>query len=97
MSTRKKIEIYDTTLRDGMQTIGVGLSIEERYSVVLLLAELGVDVIEVGFPSVSKIDYEITKKIANHFSYSGPVINFNTLNHQLGWWSQLCYAGKVVN
>src|SRR5688500_12663379 len=44
-----KVEIYDTTLRDGMQGEGMSLSVEEKLSVAHALDGLGVDLIEAGF------------------------------------------------
>jgi len=46
-----EIELYDTTLRDGMQGEGMSLSAEEKLRVAHRLDELGIDVIEAGFPS----------------------------------------------
>ncbi len=46
-----RIELYDTTLRDGMQGEGMSLSAEEKLRVAHRLDELGIDVIEAGFPS----------------------------------------------
>jgi 2-isopropylmalate synthase len=48
-----KIECYDTTLRDGMQGEGMSLSAAEKVRVAHRLDELGIDVIEAGFPSSS--------------------------------------------
>ena len=49
-----RIETYDTTLRDGMQGEGMSLSAEEKLRVVHRLDELGIDLIEAGFPSSSR-------------------------------------------
>src|SRR5437660_4675685 len=46
-----RIELYDTTLRDGMQGEGMSLSAEEKLRVAHCLDELGIDLIEAGFPS----------------------------------------------
>ncbi|MBI5725909.1 MAG: citramalate synthase [Planctomycetes bacterium] len=56
--TRKKtrIEIYDTTLRDGTQSQGVSLSVEDKLMVVEVLDGLGVDIIEGGYPLSSPKD-----------------------------------------
>ncbi|MFC2025095.1 hypothetical protein ACFLTG_01595 [Chloroflexota bacterium] len=54
----KKIKIYDTTLRDGEQTIGVTFSKEEKLQIAKMLDELGVDRIEAGMPVVSEEDKE---------------------------------------
>ena len=51
---RMKIRIFDTTLRDGEQTAGVSLSPEQKLEIAKRLDALGVDVIEVGFPTISE-------------------------------------------
>ena len=49
-SNKRKIEIYDTTLRDGAQSEGVSLSVEDKLMVARAIDELGVDYIEGGYP-----------------------------------------------
>jgi len=56
--------IFDTTLRDGEQTPGVSLTPEEKLEIALALDELGVDVIEAGFPITSKGEAESVRMIA---------------------------------
>ncbi|MDX6512825.1 MAG: hypothetical protein QOE36_2329 [Gaiellaceae bacterium] len=53
---RGPIDLYDTTLRDGEQTVGVVLDPEQKLEIARLLDELGVDRIEAGFPRVSEDD-----------------------------------------
>ncbi|ADP77760.1 2-oxosuberate synthase, condensing enzyme; 2-isopropylmalate synthase [Methanothermus fervidus DSM 2088] len=60
-----RIIIYDTTLRDGEQTPGVCLNLNEKLEISKKLDELGVDQIEVGFPVVSEKEKESVKTIAN--------------------------------
>src|SRR5215217_600046 len=50
MTDRRRIEIYDTTLRDGTQGEGFSLSLQDKLLVAQKLDELGVDYIEGGFP-----------------------------------------------
>ena len=50
---RGPIDLYDTTLRDGEQTVGVVLDPEQKLEIARLLDELGIDRIEAGFPRVS--------------------------------------------
>src|SRR5437660_12909209 len=50
MSTARRIEIYDTTLRDGTQGEGFNLSLQDKLAIAARLDELGVDYIEGGFP-----------------------------------------------
>ena len=58
-----KIYIFDTTLRDGEQTPGVALTIDEKIQIATKLNNLGVDKIEVGFPASSKGEIESAKEI----------------------------------
>jgi 2-isopropylmalate synthase len=62
-SKRKKIRVFDTTLRDGEQTPGVSLTVEAKIEIASALDRLGVDVIEAGFPIVSEGELEAIKKI----------------------------------
>src|SRR3989449_7496572 len=50
MNTGRRIEIYDTTLRDGTQGEGFNLSLQDKLAIAQKLDELGVDYIEGGFP-----------------------------------------------
>src|ERR1700728_2312236 len=50
METRRRIEIYDTTLRDGTQGEGFNLSLQDKLLIAQKLDELGVDYIEGGYP-----------------------------------------------
>ncbi len=54
-----RIELYDTTLRDGMQGEGMSLSVQEKLRVAHRLDELGIDVIEAGFPSSNPKEIEL--------------------------------------
>ena len=58
-----KVYIFDTTLRDGEQTPGVALTIDEKIEIATKLNNLGVDKIEVGFPASSKGEIDSAKKI----------------------------------
>jgi len=60
----RKIEIFDTTLRDGEQSPGVALNLEEKLQIARQLEKLGVDVIEAGFPVTSIGDFESVSQIA---------------------------------
>ncbi len=55
------VGLYDTTLRDGEQTVGVVLDPEQKLEVARLLDDLGVDRIEAGFPRVSQDDWDAVK------------------------------------
>jgi 2-isopropylmalate synthase len=59
-----RIEVYDTTLRDGMQGEGMSLSAHEKVRVAHTLDELGVDLIEAGFPSSNPKELELFELLA---------------------------------
>jgi 2-isopropylmalate synthase len=61
------ITIFDTTLRDGEQSPGCSMNTTEKLQVAAALVELGVDVIEAGFPIASPGDFEAVQKIAREF------------------------------
>jgi 2-isopropylmalate synthase len=67
-----RVEIFDTTLRDGEQSPGISLNTQEKVEIAQQLARLGVDVIEAGFPITSPGDFEAVEAIARNVS--GPVI-----------------------
>jgi 2-isopropylmalate synthase len=68
----RMIRIFDTTLRDGEQSPGASMNIQEKLMVAKQLAKLGVDVIEAGFAFSSPGDFEAIKTIGNEVE--GPVI-----------------------
>ena len=68
----RKIKIFDTTLRDGEQSPGASLNVEEKLVIARQLERLGVDIIEAGFPISSPGDFESVKLIAE--SLDGPTI-----------------------
>src|SRR6201992_365607 len=59
----KKIKIFDTTLRDGEQSPGAAMTHEEKLRIAELLDEMGVDVIEAGFPISSPGDFKAVSEI----------------------------------
>jgi 2-isopropylmalate synthase len=65
----RKIYVFDTTLRDGEQVPGAKLNLQEKLEVAVQIAKMKVDMMEVGFPSSSRGDFEavkaISKKIGN--------------------------------
>ena len=64
MAEPRTIKIFDTTLRDGEQSPGCSMNMAEKLEVAQALAELGVDVIEAGFPIASPGDFEAVEQIA---------------------------------
>jgi 2-isopropylmalate synthase len=67
-----RIYLFDTTLRDGEQSPGVSLNVEEKLEIAQQLARLGVDVIEAGFPIASPGDFAAVEAIARQVR--GPII-----------------------
>ncbi len=67
-----RVFIFDTTLRDGEQSPGISLNVQEKLEIAHQLARLGVDIIEAGFPITSPGDFEAVTAIAKHVE--GPVI-----------------------
>jgi 2-isopropylmalate synthase len=79
MNTQSKpvdrILIFDTTLRDGEQSPGATLNVDEKLAIAKQLARLGVDIIEAGFPFASSGDFEAVHRIAQQVGTpEGPVI-----------------------
>lgn len=64
-STQKQIRIFDTTLRDGEQTPGISLSPDQKLAIARRLDDVGVDVIEAGFPVISKGEHKAVSMIAS--------------------------------
>lgn len=65
MSEQKTIKIFDTTLRDGEQSPGASMNLNEKLEVAQALVDLGVDIMEAGFPIASPGDFEAVKEIAS--------------------------------
>ena len=65
-SSNRQIVIFDTTLRDGEQSPGASMNLAEKMEVAQALVELGVDVIEAGFPIASPGDFEAVSEIAKN-------------------------------
>ena len=58
-----RVYIFDTTLRDGEQSPGASMTLEEKLQVAELLDEMGVDIIEAGFPIASNGDFQAVSEI----------------------------------
>jgi 2-isopropylmalate synthase len=69
-----RVIIFDTTLRDGEQSPGCSMNTAEKLEVAAALVDLGVDVIEAGFPIASPGDFEAVEAIARQFGDRGPTI-----------------------
>lgn len=61
----RKINVFDTTLRDGEQSAGVNLNFEEKLEIARQLERLNVDIMEAGFPASSQGDFRSVKMIAD--------------------------------
>ncbi|MCG2721392.1 MAG: 2-isopropylmalate synthase [Thermodesulfovibrionales bacterium] len=68
----RQIKIFDTTLRDGEQSPGASMNVQEKLALARQLAKLGVDVIEAGFAYSSPGDFEAVKTVGNEVE--GPII-----------------------
>jgi 2-isopropylmalate synthase len=64
MPTTDRVKIFDTTLRDGEQSPGATMTHEEKLEIAALLDEMGVDIIEAGFPIASEGDFRAVSEIA---------------------------------
>lgn len=72
MATSDRVVIFDTTLRDGEQALPQSLSMRQKLQIALALEELGVDVIEAGFPVSSQGDFESVQMIARSLKNAVP-------------------------
>jgi len=64
LDPKNRVIIFDTTLRDGEQSPGCSMNLDEKLRIAHLLDEMGVDVIEAGFPIASAGDWEAVNEIA---------------------------------
>ena len=71
-SSSDEVLIFDTTLRDGEQSPGCSMNLEEKLRIAETLQSLGVDIIEAGFAIASNGDFESVKKISD--TLDGPII-----------------------
>jgi 2-isopropylmalate synthase len=72
MSEKNRVIIFDTTMRDGEQSPGASMSLEEKLQISRVFDELGVDVIEAGFPIASPGDFEAVTEISKTLKKSIP-------------------------
>lgn len=68
--SQQQIIIFDTTLRDGEQSPGCSMNLEEKLKMAHILDEMGVDVIEAGFPIASRGDFEAVQTISKEMKYA---------------------------
>src|SRR5437867_3857981 len=67
-----RVQIFDTTLRDGEQSPGATMNVEEKLAIARQLEHLGVDVIEAGFAASSEGDFEAVRRVAE--AVSRPIV-----------------------
>lgn len=92
---KKQIQIFDTTLRDGEQSPGISLNVNEKLKIAMQLSELGVDIIEAGFPVASKGDFEGVKTIAKNVRNSTVAALARTVKQDVDRaWEALKYAER---
>ena len=72
MSNKDKVFIFDTTMRDGEQSPGASMSLEEKIQIARIFDELGIDIIEAGFPIASPGDFEAVTAISKILKNSIP-------------------------
>ena len=102
-----KIYVFDTTLRDGEQVPGCQLNTKEKVEIALNLEELGVDIIEAGFPVSSPGDFnsvaEISKNIKSSIICGLSVFEFikslgiNTKQLRIKWPNDVLLDSKKVS
>ena len=72
MNDKDKVFIFDTTMRDGEQSPGASMSLEEKIQIARVFDELGVDIIEAGFPIASPGDFEAVSEVSKILKNSIP-------------------------
>jgi 2-isopropylmalate synthase len=87
MSTDSHVRVFDTTLRDGEQSPGATMTLEEKIRIAKKLEELGVDVIEAGFPAASSGELESVRQIAQlvHKSEIAVLCRTRDADVEAGW------------
>src|SRR5262245_47561860 len=79
-NTTRQIRIFYTTLRDGEQSPGCSMNLQEKMEVAQALVDLGVDIIEAGFPIASPGDFESVREIANSIRGSATICGLARCN-----------------
>jgi len=67
----ERVMIFDTTLRDGEQSPGCSMNLAEKLQVATVLEEMGVDIVEAGFPIASNGDFEAVSAVAKRLKTAG--------------------------
>ncbi len=69
---KNRVYIFDTTMRDGEQSPGASMSLEEKLNISYLFDQIGIDIIEAGFPAASKGDFEAVSEVSKILKTSIP-------------------------
>jgi 2-isopropylmalate synthase len=69
---KNRVYIFDTTMRDGEQSPGASMSLEEKLNISYLFDQVGIDIIEAGFPAASKGDFEAVTEVSKILKKSIP-------------------------
>ena len=77
-----RVRIFDTTLRDGEQSPGCSMTPQQKRVMARALAELGVDIIETGFPASSQSDREATAMIARDLKHTLAGVNQELIDRE---------------
>ena len=72
MTDKNRVYIFDTTMRDGEQSPGASMSLEEKIQIARVFDELGIDIVEAGFPIASPGDFEAVTEISKILKNSIP-------------------------
>ena len=64
MTDKNRVYIFDTTMRDGEQSPGASMSLEEKIQIARVFDDLGIDIIEAGFPIASPGDFEAVTEVS---------------------------------
>ena len=83
----RKIDIFDSTLRDGEQSPGFSMNLSEKLAMASMLEEMGVDVIEAGFAACSQGDFACVKAIADEIknSYVASLARCTEKDCEIAW------------
>ena len=79
MKTGQRVYIFDTTLRDGQQSPGAGMSFADNLQYAEYADLLRVDVLEAGFPSASETDFQIVNTISQQMADKGSAMMIASL------------------
>src|ERR1019366_8327088 len=70
MTMSDRVIIFDTTLRDGEQSPGCSMNVPEKLRMARKLVDLGVDILEAGFPIASDGDFEAVRAVAKDYPWA---------------------------